>query len=363
MGELRIVYEKNNISEDYMKFNAGSKAREDIYTIAERMGFTPLSVLLPAPPKRHNDWDTLKRWYRTDKVLKKALLSRKKGDFVLLQFPMLHFSCELFRGIRKAERRGIHVILLVHDLESLRYHLTENEKNLFQRLGDRAEKKCLLAAGSVIVHNEAMAGALMKTYGTPKERLHSLELFDYITDAATGYEKNGDEVAIAGNLDPEKSAYLLKLPGNVRFRLFGKGYVPDAEQKNITYLGTVLPAQLPEKLLASFGLVWDGPSAKSCEGPFGEYLQYNNPHKTSLYLAAGVPVIAWEKAAIAEFIKKNGCGFTISSLSEIAPMLSSLTAEEKEEMAKNAQRVGNQLRQGYFTQKVILEIRKQWEEK
>lgn len=362
MGALRIVYEKNNIAEDYMKFNAGSKAREDICTISQKMGFVPLPVLLPAPPKQHNGLDTLKRWYRTDHNLKKAFLSQKAGDVVLLQFPTLHFSCELFRTIRKAERRGIHVILLVHDLESLRYHLTGNKKNLFQRLGDRSEKKCLLAAGAIIVHNDAMARTLTENYGVPKKRLHSLEMFDYMTDASMGYDKDSDAVAIAGNLDPEKSGYILELPKDVHFRLFGKGYTSDGMQENITYLGATAPEQLPEKLLASFGLVWDGPSGESCTGPFGEYLQYNNPHKTSLYLAAGVPVIAWEKAAIAEFITKNHCGFTISSLASIAPKLAALSTEEKEKMAKNAQRIGKQLRLGYFTQKVIREIQKQWEE-
>ena len=34
--------------------------------------------------------------------------------------------------------------------------------------------------------------------------------------------------------------------------------------------------------------MWDGPSPDTCAGVYGAYLRYNNPHKTSLYLAAGL---------------------------------------------------------------------------
>ena len=62
-------------------------------------------------------------------------------------------------------------------------------------------------------------------------------------------------------------------------------------------------------------------SSETCKGSFGEYLRINNPHKTSLYLASGIPVIIWSKAALAEFIEKNKCGITVDSLYEIADKL------------------------------------------
>ena len=36
-----------------------------------------------------------------------------------------------------------------------------------------------------------------------------------------------------------------------------------------------------------------------------DYLRINNPHKTSLYLACGIPIITWNKAAIAQYVRKK----------------------------------------------------------
>ena len=74
--------------------------------------------------------------------------------------------------------------------------------------------------------------------------------------------------------------------------------------KNVKYCGQYKPEELPEKLEGGFGLVWDGDDLGACTGVFGEYMKYNNPHKTSLYLASGLPVIIWEKAAMAKYIEK-----------------------------------------------------------
>ena len=55
----------------------------------------------------------------------------------------------------------------------------------------------------------------------------------------------------------------------------------------------------------SFGLVWDGISVETCAGVYGEYLKVNNPHKTSLYLASGIPVIIWKEAAWLSLLNAN----------------------------------------------------------
>ena len=60
--------------------------------------------------------------------------------------------------------------------------------------------------------------------------------------------------------------------------------------ENETYFGSFLPDELPAALEGGFGLVWDGDSAETCSGVFGEYLRYNNSHKASLYLASGFPL-------------------------------------------------------------------------
>lgn len=85
-----------------------------------------------------------------------------------------------------------------------------------------------------------------------------------------------------------------------------------------------------------------------CTGVYGDYLKINNPHKTSMYLAAGIPVIIWEEAALANFIKKNHCGITIKSTDEIRNIIDNMLDEEYETLKANACKIGGKLRRGYF---------------
>lgn len=95
-------------------------------------------------------------------------------------------------------------------------------------------------------------------------------------------------------------------------------------------------------------MVWDGSSVSSCVGDWGEYLQYNNPHKTSLYIRCGLPVIIWSKAALAPFVRKHQIGFCIDSLEELETILSHLTLEQYAEMQARVAEVSSQLKSGYF---------------
>lgn len=70
-------------------------------------------------------------------------------------------------------------------------------------------------------------------------------------------------------------------------------------------------------------------------GTFGQYLKLNNPHKTSLYLASGIPVIIWKEAALASFIVENNLGFAVDKLSEINEKLSQISDEQYKIMANN----------------------------
>ncbi|MBT8943652.1 galactofuranosyltransferase, partial [Lactobacillus delbrueckii subsp. bulgaricus] len=83
-------------------------------------------------------------------------------------------------------------------------------------------------------------------------------------------------------------------------------------------------------LNSGFGLIWYGSSIETCDGAFGNYLRYNDPHKLSLYLASALPVIIWSQAAEASFIIDNNLGLTIDSLNDLPKVLNKVTKEEYE---------------------------------
>ena len=103
-------------------------------------------------------------------------------------------------------------------------------------------------------------------------------------------------------------------------------------------------------------MVWDGISIETCDGPTGNYLRYNNPHKLSLYLSSGLPVIVWKESALAEFISSQKLGIVISNLYELSDILDTITEKQYQEFVGNIQEVRGKLKKGFYLKKAINEI-------
>ena len=179
-----------------------------------------------------------------------------------------------------------------------------------------------------------------------KVPLVDLGIFDYDNPQPLqeyqGYDKT---ICYAGNLIDAK--FLDEYHQKSKLTVFG----PNPAEKyndNIEYKGQYTPEELPKHLTQNFGLVWHGTSADTCNGTFGKYLRYNNPHKTSLYLSSGLPVIIWDQAALADFVKENGVGITISSLNEVDEKLNSISEEEYRQMHDNVRKIAKKMRSGYY---------------
>ena len=127
----------------------------------------------------------------------------------------------------------------------------------------------------------------------------------------------------------------------------------DIKQMLKTEIEQNVPDVLPKVLNGKFGLVWDGDSIDKCAGQYGEYMRYNNPHKTSLYLACGIPVVVWNKAAIADFIEKNRIGITVESLNEMSDIIENMSDGQYKELKKNAVIMGDRLREGQMLSRVL----------
>lgn len=328
---------KYQITEFRMQdYNAGHKAPSDVATIAADNGYKILSIVRGTV--RYGQRQTEAEWIKVcEEIADNAV--------VLVQFPIVDISGGIYRLNELKDKKHINIICVVHDIEILRRNVRDDyieQYNMLQTLAD-----------IWIVHNTKMKEFLVSK-GFPEDKIVSLEIFDYLIGDSPEVKKDSG-VIVAGNLDIGKSEYIYHLNeiGNVKFNLFGANYSDNDHYDNISYFGTFLPDELIKNLQGKYGLVWDGNSLDTCSGLTGEYLKINNPHKLSLYLAIGLPVIIWDEAAEADFVLKEHVGITVKSLYELSDKLSKVSDCDYENMKYNAQIVGARLRNGEYMTKAI----------
>ena len=335
---------------------AGIKARDDVDAILADMGMNRIS--LSSFEEERTNGGLLKKLCGHLTVLniwKKQLKRLCPGDKLFVQFPVLGHSVFLSGLFQSCEKRGVQIILLIHDLELLRW-AKRKYISVLKKIRLRIEEKSILSCCSrIIVHNLKMKEMLCQT-GISGDKVISLDIFDYLVPEYNPRKINaaqrdkGGPVIIAGALAPHKARYIYRLSGELRVNLYGVKYSGEVNER-IRYFGAFPPDELPYAMEGSFGLVWDGESIETCSGVYGEYLRINNPHKTSLYLASGLPVIIWSQAALAGFVTENRCGIAVDSILDIEQRLASMTEEEYTQLKEQAAKVGERLRSGYYTRR------------
>lgn len=341
-------------------YNASTKARKDIEQILSGNGFNRFCIPTTYGVQKNKLLKFMQffSYLNNKRVWNKSLKNLEKDDIIIFQYPILNSCIGLEKVLEKYKEKGIKIVALVHDLDSLRYKPDAQGKMLCKRV-QKEDKEILNSCSYIIAHNNKMKNYL-QTLNNDESKIIVLNLFDYLVDIPLKRidRKKDDPIIIAGNLSKDKAAYLKYLPdiANVSFNLYGKGYVEDQKDGNINYKGAFLPEELLNNLEGSFGLVWDGVAKETCKGGFGEYLKYNNPHKVSMYLAAGIPVIIWKEAALAEFIEDNKLGYTIGSLDELSGLMEKISTDEYNEKLLNAKNLSDKIKNGYFTINAVANI-------
>ena len=338
-------YLKEEFLHDNNVKNAGNKARNDVEEIVKREGYQALVLSV-------DNWyemSILKAQLHKSKAFGRALDQLQQGDELLIQFPMLHHSFFTTHLIKKIQKRGIKVYLLIHDLEVLR---NGNLKSIALRHKIRMhfqESSYLNIPDGIIAHNPTMKSVLVDK-GIAADKIVSLGIFDYLIpnfQEKTGFTKN-QPIIVAGNLTQEKAGYLYSLPAEPAYNLYGVGFDESRALENENYFGSFLPDELPAALEGGFGLVWDGDSAETCSGDCGEYLRYNNSHKASLYLASGFPLVVWKQSALSHFVLENGCGIAVDSLQDLKATIDNLSDIDYQDLVENTKRVGKGIRDGHY---------------
>jgi len=313
---------------------AASKAVLDTNAIFSRNGYEDYTLTVFDNKNRS-------KYYRL--LLKELLLLLfmiKKGSIVSIQYPLLSINKVFKYFIKAAKIKGVKFYCIIHDVESLR--TGGKDKQLID-----SEIRNLNHYDAVIAHNVLMMDWLQNKGLTNK--ITSLQLFDYLCEDFTLQAERPftKTIVFAGNLDKSSFIYSLATVKKWKFNLYGPYFNQDKAigQNNVSWRGEFNPQDIVRKLNGCFGLIWDGNSIDECDEVLGNYLKFNNPHKFSLYIAAGLPVIAPENAAISGFIKENKIGLLIKNLND----LDNLRVDEQAylEMSSNVMHIRNKVINGY----------------
>ena len=275
--------------------------------------------------------------------LREAIASANR-QVIYIQYPA--YSAVVMDHALKILRKGTSskIVLIVHDIESLRMS-ADHPKFLTDEI------RRFNSVDGLIVHNQAMADWL-NDHGVTVP-MSQLQLFDYVNPQRLITDTTSSNICFAGNL--RKAQFLNAVPfKQVQVDVFGDGLTLTNSQ--LIDHGSKSPDELPKYLTDRFGLIWDGDSANTCSGEYGEYLKYNSPHKASLYLSSGLPVIVWSQSALAPVVESLGVGFAVDSLADIEPMLNKLSDSDDRRMKAAALIVALKLRSGQMIQSAVNSI-------
>lgn len=334
------------ISRNYKSlFNASGKAKTDCEIVLENVGFKNLGFKQSSIP--NSALGAVKNFFG----ISLALLKLPFKATLCTQYPNKKFRNYI---LLIAKLKRCKVITIIHDVRSLR-----------GRTSKRNSELSIINTDVIIVHNSSMK-QWFEAQNT-KSSIVSLELFDYIankrpTQNNTNSKNNKYTIAYAGGFGGTKNSYIYDFDvlshSKYELNLYGGGFENDkrkvkVEDSILNYQGLFPSDQVAYSLKGDFGLVWDGISSKTCSGQYGEYLRYNNPHKTSLYLLCGLPVIVWSEAAIAPFILENNLGLSVSNLKDLDELLNNLSIEDYKKMKLNVLKAQEKVMTGGFLKEAI----------
>lgn len=316
---------------------AWTKARQDVQTITAAEGFVPLAMpaalLSPAWPAFFSQLGRLVG----------------EGGAVLVEYPFEQRR-RLYPLLAWCRLKRVRLLCLIHDLHALRFGAPASREIAILRQFD-----------GLVSHNPVMSQWLRRS-GIARPVV-DLQLFDYLLAQAPAswHETRWDgllKVVCAGNLSYPKARYIydpaLAQMQGVELSLFGAFFEPERMPPSpVRYHGVFDPDTPALDGRHHFGLVWDGESAHSVQGHYGQYMRYNNPHKVSLYAALGLPVVVWEEAALAPWVLAQGVGVAIADLRELADIRSRVSPAEHARMASRMARVQAQVTQGRFLRQAL----------
>ena len=318
---------------------AWTKARMDVLHILRQQGYAVVQLPAGASPGE---------WLRLASDLNARL---EKDDHILIEYPMDQrkrtYVLYLFGLLRRVK-----LYAFIHDLNSLRVDSPPAREVAILKLFD-----------GLISHNPSMTRWLRDAGLSGK--IVNLNLFDYCTGAAEVWHEGiflfHSRSSAPATCRTTRQRYIydpqLGTLRNVELTLYGAYFEPERMPATpMRYMGAFDPNTPSLNDRYHFGLIWDGTGVDRCEGRYGHYMRFNNPHKLSLYVALGLPVIVWREAAIADFVLKQGIGVTVDDLLELDDISGNVSTETYRDMAENVVALSHKVKRGEFLQDALRQL-------
>lgn len=333
--------------------NGGSKAKADFNVIFTKLGFQEIDISC-----KGNNCKIIRFIYKQfimPFVLMIKCTSLKKSDALFVQVP-LYTNGIIWKVIFMLKKiKKIKLVVVIHDIERLRKVYDFKKGDL------RTEDEYIRKSDTIICHNESMKQYLMD-FGISSDNIVILGIFDYLLDAdkklkRASYE-NVRKIVISGSMHEKRSPYIYKLLNSsvkgIELYLYGPLYNPKlVHTMTNNYQGCYPSDKIPFVMEGGWGLVWDGDSIEDCTGNYGEYLPYINQHKVSLYIAAGIPILIWYKAGLAQFVTENKIGIAITDLRNLNDVISKVDLQQYNELVNNIISVRENIIKGKYAQNAI----------
>lgn len=331
------------------------KAREDYSFFASEIGLKVFDM--------YSYYDREESIESINARLDGMLAGFQKYDSLVLQFPFFIRPLNIKMLIDKVHHnyQG-KVFAFIHDYEPIRNQVDYDELKksdtdpLYDQFSMLTPSTLLPLFDGIIVNNLRVSEAIVK-----KENYQG----KIIEQGPFGYKCyiSNEHISapfkkiinFAGSTD--KAKYLTLLPNYWNINIYGSNIKNFKFKENQCYKGAFPEVEIPQILheQGGFGLVWDSETFPGITGKLGEYTKISYAHKISLYLAANMPVIIWEKAAGAQWIVDNHLGFAVKDLNEAWMKINELTEEEYQKIyAPSLIKMGKKIRSGLFEKQSLL---------
>lgn len=328
---------------------AWGKAPQDVYHILKSADFQDFDISSGGSRRvlgRVSIWIDL-----VSKILRQTSLLRE-GDELVLQMPVNSCLKVVSMVLLPILRwKGVSLTVLVHDLLGARGSWS-------REVGEEIQYKVFRAASHIIVHTSAMRDYLLRR-GICASKVVVLDVFDYLCEEPLARSASTTDryvLNIAGTLSRTAIGYISeigKLKG-LKWHLYGPNYETGTEGSDIDYHGVLPASELPRQITGGFGLVWYGESLDCLRSEIADYLELIMPHKVSLYLAAGIPIIVHKSFACADLVQRHKVGLVVSSVYEAAGIIMSMSERDYAELLNHVRILQEKVRSGWYTRQAVI---------